>query len=133
MWYLFLFQNTVYHRWRDFELLYDCPYSLKTYLLIIKNTLHVASMDHNLIPPFIMKKAGLEVRSTAKIHSNDLCVSDHSIYDSETGLQIPLKLRGIFSYLKTRSITDDEILNSQEYPTVYLTSDSSGCNPHSTH
>ena len=117
----------------DMVIAYDCPFSLQTYLLIIKNALHVASMNHNLIPPFIMEEAGLDVNAKAKIHSKDLCVSDHSIYDSETELRIPLKLRGIFSYFNTRRLTSDEIVNCQEYPTIYLSPDSSSWDPHSTH
>ena len=117
----------------DVVIAYDCPYRLETYLLIIKNALHVPSMDHNLIPPFIMEEAGLDVDAKAKIHSKDLSVSNHSIFDPETNLRIPLKLRGIFSCFKTRCLTDEEILNCQEYPKLYLTPDNARWDPHSTH
>ena len=109
----------------DVVIAYDCPYRLQTYLSIVKNTLHVPSVDHNLIPPFIMEEAGLEVDSKAKIHSKDLNVTNHSIFDPETNLQIPLKLRDIFSCFKTRCSTTDKIMNCQEYPKVYLMPDSS--------
>ena len=38
----------------DAALAYDCPKTLNTYLLIVKNDLHILPMKHNLIPPFIM-------------------------------------------------------------------------------
>jgi hypothetical protein len=109
----------------DVVIAYACPYQLETYLLIIKNVLYVPSMDHNLIPRFVMEEAGLGVDSKAKIHSKDLNVSNHSIFDPETNLQIPLKLRGIFFCFKTRCLTTDKITNCHEYPKVYLMPDSS--------
>ena len=42
---------------------YDCPYSGKTYILVVRNSLYIASMKHNLIPPFILREAGLQVIS----------------------------------------------------------------------
>jgi hypothetical protein len=40
---------------------------MKTYLLIVRNALHVPSMQHNLIPPFIMREAGLVVNDVPKM------------------------------------------------------------------
>ena len=42
----------------DAALAYNCPFTNETYILIIRNTLHIASMNHNLIPPFIMREGG---------------------------------------------------------------------------
>ena len=52
----------------DAAIVYDCPYSMKNYLLIVRNALYFQSMTNNLIPPFIMIEAGLEVREIPKIH-----------------------------------------------------------------
>ena len=38
---------------KDMEIAYDCPYQKKTFFLMIKNALHVPSMNHKLIPPLI--------------------------------------------------------------------------------
>ena len=38
----------------DAVLLYQCPYSNEVYLLVVRNALHVPSMKHHLIPPFVM-------------------------------------------------------------------------------
>jgi hypothetical protein len=43
----------------DVALAYDDPISLKTYLLVMRNALLIQSMDHNLIPPFLMRMASL--------------------------------------------------------------------------
>ena len=42
----------------DAAIAYDCPYSMKSYLLLIRNALYVPAMDHNLLVPFIMREAG---------------------------------------------------------------------------
>ena len=52
----------------DVAIVYDCPYSITTYLLIVRNALYVQSMTNNLIPPFITREAGLEVRDISNIH-----------------------------------------------------------------
>ena len=51
----------------DAAVAYDCPYTSKSYILVFHNALSVPSMDHNLIPPFIMRKAGLLVNEAPKI------------------------------------------------------------------
>ena len=58
----------------DAAMAYDCPYSMKTYILAVKNALHVPSMEHNLVPPFILREAGLVVNDVPKIHThNEMC------------------------------------------------------------
>ena len=44
---------------KDMAIAYDGPYQKKTFLFIINNALHVTSMNHNLIPPFILDESGL--------------------------------------------------------------------------
>ena len=89
---------------------YDFPYQKNTFLLMIKNALHLPSMNHNLIPPFILDESGLEVYTNPKIHSKNLSVDSHSIFDTATELRIPLKLRGVFSYFNSRSLNSEEII-----------------------
>ena len=54
----------------DAVIAYDLPHSGKVFLLVARNDLYVESMDHNLVPPFIILEAGLEVNDQAKIHSS---------------------------------------------------------------
>ena len=51
-------------------------------------------------------------------------VEDHFLFDEETGLRLPFTLNGTFSMFETRSITEDEIKNAENYPTISLTLDS---------
>ena len=88
-------------------IVYDCPQSGQTYLLFVRNALCVPSMEHNLIPPFILREAGLVLHDTPKIHFNIPIAEDHSLFDEETGLRIPLTLDGTFSVFKLRFLTNE--------------------------
>ena len=54
----------------DAAVAYDCLWSQTTYILIAKNIISVPSMDHNLIPPFILLEPGLTVNDNSMIHLN---------------------------------------------------------------
>jgi hypothetical protein len=40
----------------------------RVYILLIRNAFYVPSLDHNLLPPFMMREAGVIVKDTPKIH-----------------------------------------------------------------
>ena len=52
----------------DAVVAYNCPYTSKTHLLVMRNTLHIPSMKQDLIPPFILRESGLIVQDIPKIH-----------------------------------------------------------------
>ena len=106
---------------------YDNPYDGKTYILVLRNVLYVPSMDHNLIPPFMLREMGVTVNDVPKIHKEDPTVDDHAITFAETGFRIPLSLWGIFSYFPTSKPMHDDLLNPNE---VYILSPATW-NPHS--
>jgi hypothetical protein len=83
-------------------------------------------MKNNLLPPFILRQAGVEVNDVPKIHVPEPTEQDHSMYFKETGLPIPLGLWGTFSYFPTSKPTADEIHSSDE---IYLLTPSQ-FNPH---
>ena len=114
----------------DAVIVYDCPYTLKSYLMMIRNALYVEELENNLIPPFLLREAGIQINECPKIHSECPTVEDHSIYFKDEDLRIPLKLKGIFSYFNHRIPTYEEIdvLN-----VIFLTPDSSSWDPHSNH
>ena len=53
----------------DAAVAYDCPIRMKTYILAFRNALYIPSMTHNLIPPFVMREAGVCVNDVPKKHS----------------------------------------------------------------
>ena len=52
----------------DAAITYDCPYLHQTFLFILWNALYIPNLEHNLIPPFIMREAGLTVNDTPTIY-----------------------------------------------------------------
>jgi len=114
----------------DAAITYDCPYTHKSWLLIVRNVLYVESMDRNLIPPFILREAGLIVNDKPKIHCNNPTEDDHTIQDKKTGLFIKLNLDGVFSYFDSRKPTHDDLLNAD---TVVITPEGTSWDPHSEH
>ena len=43
----------------DVAMAYDCPYTGRTYLLFMRNSLIIESMDHNLLLAFLIREASL--------------------------------------------------------------------------
>ncbi len=117
----------------DVAIVYNDHISLQTYLLVMRNALLIPTMDHNLIPLFLIRMAGLQVDETPKHQLASPTVDNHAIYDSETVMRIHLKLNGIFSYLTTQALTLDEVKNWDTLPIVFITPDGDAWDPHMLH
>ena len=50
----------------DAALKYECPYSGEIKIFIIRRRLHVPSMTHNLLPPFMLKEAGITIMKSQR-------------------------------------------------------------------
>ena len=57
----------------------DCPCSGETYLLIVSNALSIPVMDYTLIPPFVMRETGVDVKCVPKIQCNNPEEYYHSV------------------------------------------------------
>ena len=108
---------------------YDCPRTFKTYLLVCRNALYVESMEENLIPPFILREAGLIVNECPKQHRPNGCATDddHTIQDPKSDLKIPMKIRSTFLYFDTRAPTEDDFDNGEP---VLLTPEADSWDPY---
>ena len=67
----------------DAVLNYECPYSGEVKILIIRRGLHVASMTHNLLPPFMLREAGIQINEVPKIHVTSPTEEHHAIIFQE--------------------------------------------------
>ena len=111
----------------DAALKYECPYSGKIKILIIRRGLYVPSMTHNLLPPFMLREAGININEVPKIHVTSPTEDHHAITFQETNFQIPLSLHGTFSYFPTSKPSIQELEEPEDVyvltPTIW--------NPHS--
>ena len=78
---------------------YECKLTGKKYLLHVRNSLHIPSMNNHLIPPIMMRLAGVIVNECPKFLSRTPSIEDLSIYFPEENLRFPLLLSGTTSYL----------------------------------
>ena len=97
------------------------------FLIVVRNALHVPSMEINLIPPFILREAGITVNDKLKIHASDPSSDDHAIIFENNGLKIPLKLNEIFSYFDTSKPTENQVQNCDD---MYLLTLEHNWKPH---
>ena len=111
----------------DVAVVYKFPYKGEIYVLIVRNALHIPHLQKNLIPPFVMRAAGVTLNETPKLHSKDPTIYNHCITFEDSDLRIPLQLTGVFSYFHTRKPT---LLELHECPKLFLTLDANYWNPH---
>ena len=118
----------------DVLIVYQDEMTGNIYYLIARNVLYVESMNHNLIPPFILREAGLIVNERAKIHTDPdtVCPEDHSIIDPKSGLHIQMELDGTFSCFWTRAPTTEDTFQD-DVTIVNITSGGASWDPHSSH
>ena len=92
---------------------YNCPDTNKVWLLIIRNGLFLESMNHNLVPPFILQEGGMEVYNRPKIHhpKGTPSIINHTFDNAKHRLRIPFKLSWIFSMFNSRKPTDYDFIN----------------------
>ncbi len=117
----------------DVAMAYDDPIHGTTYLLVMCNMLLIPTMNHNLLPPFLAREAGLKIDETPKCRADCPSVLNHSIFDPITGMHIHMALNGICLYFVMQKLNIDEMENWKSYPVVYLTPDSDSWDPNVSH
>ena len=112
----------------DAALKYECPYSGEVKILIIRRGLYVPSMTHNLLPPLMLREAGIHINEVPKIHTTSPITEEHhAITFQETNFRIPLTLHGTFSYFPTSKPSTQELEQPED---VYVLTPTTW-NPHS--
>ena len=96
----------------DAIIVHENEFTNQIYFLVARNVLYVPSMPHNLIPPFILREAGLIVNDRPLIHTDPEMrdLNDHSILDNDSDLHIRLKLQGMFSAFHSRAPTNADAM-----------------------
>ena len=114
----------------DVAIAYDCPLQAKTYILLMRNCLHIPEIKHNLLPPFIVREAGHILDECPKFQASEPSIKNHSIYIKEFDLRIHFNLTNTFSYFQTRKPTAKELEGCDK---IFITPDSTSWEPHSQH
>jgi hypothetical protein len=93
----------------DVAVQYENSYDGKSYIFLITNALHVPSMEDNLIPPFVMREAGIRVNDTPKLQVEDPSESDDAItFQRNRAKDTTVSVWSIFLF--TTSKPSDEVL-----------------------
>ena len=74
----------------------DCPYTGEVFVLLMRNALHVPSMEHNLAWPFMMRSGIVINNNVPKIHCEDPIVDEHSVSFDQSDMRILLRLNSVF-------------------------------------
>ena len=117
----------------DTLMVFECPFTGTIFFLVARNVLYVESMDHNLIPPFVLREAGLICNDRPLIHSFPPKKEDHSIIDPKSNLHICLELDGVFSKFGSRSPTNSDLFESDNVTVVHITPPGLSWDPNSSH
>ena len=70
----------------DAALKNECLYSGEIKILIIRRGLHVPSMTHSLLPPFMLREAGITINEVPKLHATFPTEEYHAITFQEKNL-----------------------------------------------
>ena len=89
-------------------------------------------MDHNLIPPFVLREAGFIVNDVLRIHCHDITKDSHSIISNDGELRILLRLHGVFSFFPTFRPDDDHYHTGSSSEHYLMTPTGSDWNPNTT-
>ena len=78
----------------DGDVAYDSSTTNKTYILLFRNALYIPTLETNLVPPFVMREAGLIVNDIPRIHDPNPSDDSHCIRTDgrDSDLRIPMSL-----------------------------------------
>ena len=118
----------------DAIIAYDDHLTGETMLLKIRNALYVESLESNLIPPFVMRLAGIQVNECPKFLSKHPTIQDHSLFFKSEDIRILLQLKNTISYFPTRlpSQSELQVYNTPDILTLSLSPESPNWNPHNS-
>ena len=60
-------------------------------IMVHRNILHLKEMKHNLLSPFIMRLAGLEVKEQPKFRTRNSTTKHNLVYFRDNNIILPLQ------------------------------------------
>ena len=100
---------------------YDCPSTFKTHILIFHEALYIPEMETHLVNPFQVRARGIAVNEIPlqQIPVEERTMESHSIFERESGLHIPMSIRGTMSGWTVRKPTWKEIFDRTNSQATY--------------
>ena len=92
----------------NYDAVYDSESMGRSIIFSIHNALYFKGMNHNLIPPFIIRLDVLEVDECPNLLACNPTMRHHFILLPDQRLCLPLHIKGIISYLPTMSSDSGE-------------------------
>ena len=83
------------------EVAYYCPITGNSTILIINNAPYIREMEHNLLPPIMMRLNRLMLDESPKLLCPNPTIETHYIFSPTENTQLPLALHGTTSYIST--------------------------------
>ena len=108
---------------------YDFPITGNSKILIINNVLYIRDMEHNLLPPIMMRPNGILVDEFLKFLCPNPTIETHSIFFPTENTRLPIAFHGISLYISARSPKVMSEVN--EHINIVLTSENPGWGPSS--
>ena len=78
----------------DAEVAYECAFTGKVRIMVIRNGPHLKEMNHNLLSPFIMRLSGMELNEQPKFMTSNPTTKHHLVYFKENNIRLPLAIKG---------------------------------------
>ena len=115
----------------DCAIAHECQYTGLTRVIMMYNVLHIDHMDHNLVPPFVVRRKGNTINDTPKIHSKQPSIDDHSLLFKDENVRIHFQLIDTTSYFTSRAPTREEFMEAEDTNMLLdLNVDEDVWNPH---
>ena len=112
------------------SVVYDCPITGNSTILIINNALYIREMENNILPPIMMPLNGLLMDEFPKFVCPNHTIETHYIFFFTENTQLPLALYGTTSYISTRRPNGMSEFN--EHTNLVLTSENPVWDPSSS-
>ena len=81
--------------------------------MVIHNSRYFKNMEINLIPPMMLRLAGLNVDECPRFLARNPTEENHSIFFPDFNLRFPLIIEGIISYIPIRPPTSKELVENE--------------------
>ena len=118
---------------------YDDPMTGRMLLLVINQVIHILHLDHHLLCPMQCRMNDVTVNDTPKfLASSDPTDQMHALTLSDPNcpsqmVTLPLRLWGVILLLNVRIPTVDQFDDQDNYPQLYLTSETLTWDPLTDH